>query len=93
MLQVHPMYMEADKKRWVELHGIRLIRQEGAVYAVVNTACKHLTEDNQCGIFGSDERPQTRAEGPFLQHDIDLVDEWAGEKVCSYSFEKEVINV
>ena len=87
MLQVHPMYMEADKKRWVELHGIRLQRNpDGGVYAVIDAVCQHLTQENQCGIFGSDERPKVCDDWPFVQHDIDLLDAWAGEKVCSYTF-------
>ena len=86
LLAVHPSYLDADRRRWLELHDIRLHERDGLVWATVNTPCRHLTEDNHCGIFGQPERPQLCAEFPFVQGDIGLVNEWAGEDVCSYSF-------
>ena len=90
ILQVNPQYMAADRRRWIELHGIRLYERDGGVWAVVNAACSALTDEGRCGLFGLPERPQTCAEFPFVQPDIDQVDDWAGEKVCSYSFSEEV---
>lgn len=86
LLQVNPAYMEPDRRKWIELHGIRLHERDGGIWAVINAACSQLTDDNKCGIFGQPERPQTCADFPSVQEDIDLIDEWAGEKVCSYSF-------
>ena len=86
ILQVNPQYMEADRRKWIELHGIRLYERDGGVWAQISLPCEHLTEEGKCGIFGSPERPKTCDDFPFVQHDIDLVDEWSGQKVCSYSF-------
>lgn len=88
--------MEPDKRHWLELHGIKLWQQGDYTWARIEARCRHLTDDNRCGIYGQPERPQVCAEFPFAQGDIDIVDEWAGEKVCSYSFsssrEEELIH-
>src|SRR3990170_1868484 len=86
LVNVNPVYMEPDKKSWLELHeGLRLFRQNGGVWMAIQTSCRHLTADNKCGIFGQPERPQTCDDFPFAQNDIDLLnDEFnAG---CTYSF-------
>ena len=83
--------MEADRRHFVELHGIRLFEQNGGAWAMINASCRHLTEEGRCGVFGSPERPKTCEDFPFVQTDIDLVDEWAGSKVCSYSFEEVIV--
>ena len=93
ILQVNPAYMDADRRRWIELHGIRLSERDGGVWARIDIACQHLTDDGKCGVFGTPERPETCGTFPFVQADIDLVDEWAGEKVCSYSFVPEEVLV
>jgi len=85
-LAVHHAYLEPDKRYWLELHGIQLAERDGLVWARIDTACGALTLEGVCGLFGKSERPQMCAEFPFSQHDIDLVDEWVGEKTCSYSF-------
>lgn len=84
ILQVNPAYMGADKRQWIEMHGIRLFEQDGGVWARINATCNHLTEGGKCGIH--EDRPQACRDFPAVQGDIDLVDEWAGERVCSYSF-------
>ena len=84
-VNIHPVYLDPDKRKWLELHeGITVFERQGMAYLAIQTSCKHLTEDNKCGIFGQPERPQTCAEFPFDQFDIDYIDKWAGEKVCSY---------
>lgn len=90
ILQVNPAYLEADRRRFVELHGVRLFEQDGGVWARIDVACQHLTAEGKCGVYGTAERPQTCADFPFVQSDIELVDNWTGEKVCSYSFAEEV---
>jgi Fe-S-cluster containining protein len=92
LLAVHPVYLEPDKRRWLELHGIKLHVAGGNAWATIDATCEHLTEDNRCGIFGQPERPQVCAEWPFQQEDIDLVNVWAGEPVCSYSFSPEGVD-
>ena len=89
ILQVNPAYMEPERRRFIELHGVRLFTQDGGVWAQVSTQCQHLLTDGKCGVYGKPERPKACAEFPFVQTDIDLVDTFSGEKVCSYSFEKE----
>lgn len=91
ILQVNPAYMDVDRRRWIEMHGIRLVERDGGVWAHINVACRHLTEDGACGVFGTAERPQTCATFPAGQADIDLVDGWAGVRVCSYSFTPEEV--
>ncbi len=87
ILNVSPSYLEDDKKRWIELHGIKVFQQkDGTAWVRINATCEHLTDDGTCGIYGQPERPQTCADFPFVQSDIDLIDEWAGQKVCSYEF-------
>ena len=87
ILQVNPAYMEPDRRRWIEMHGIRLQERDGGVWARIDAQCQHLTDEGQCGIFGQPERPQTCADFPVMQADIAIVNTWAGREVCSYSFE------
>lgn len=84
ILQVNPAYMDQERRRWIELHGIRLFEQDGGVWARITAACTHLTEEGQCGIYA--ERPQACREFPMVQTDIAIVNEFAGSEVCSYSF-------
>ena len=84
ILQVNPQYMEADKRSWIEMHGIRLFEQDGGTWARITATCQHLTAENKCSIH--DTRPQTCRDFPAVQSDIDIVDAFVGERVCSYSF-------
>lgn len=86
ILQVNPAYLEADRRNWIEMHGIHLFEQDGGVWARINATCTHLTAEGKCGVYGLPERPQACATFPTVQADIDLIDEWASEKVCSYEF-------
>ncbi len=86
ILQVNPQYLDADRRRWIEMHDIRLLEQGDGVWARIKATCQYLTIAGSCKVFGMPERPQTCAMFPVVQTDIDLVDEWAGEKVCSYAF-------
>ena len=90
LLAVHHAYLEPDKRHWLEIHGVRLHESGGLVWARIDATCMHLTDGGKCGVFGTAERPQTCADFPFVQSDINLVDEWAGEKVCSYSFQEGI---
>jgi Fe-S-cluster containining protein len=84
ILNVNPSYLK--DKAWIEAHGIKVFEQDGGVWIRINAACNHLTEDNQCGIYGKPERFESCSLFPTVQSDIDLVNEEAGEAVCSYSF-------
>lgn len=86
IMQVNPAYMDTERLRFFEMHGIHLFEQDGGTWARINATCQHLTEDGACGVYGTAERPQACVEFPFVQHDIDLVDAWAGNKACSYEF-------
>ena len=87
IMQVNPAYLEGDRRTFIEMHGIRLFEQDGGAWARITAKCTHLTDEGKCGVFGQPERPQACADFPFVQHDIDLVDDWIGKKTCSYSFE------
>ena len=92
ILQTNPAYLEPDRRRWLELHhGIRLFEQDGGVWARIDTPCQHLSDEGLCGVFGTDERPQTCATFPLVQQDIDLVDAEYGAGTCSYSFVPEEV--
>ena len=84
ILQVNPQYLEADRREWIEMHGIHLYERDGGVWARVNATCNHLTAEGKCGIHA--DRPQTCRDFPQVQGDVQLVDEWLGEQTCSYSF-------
>lgn len=88
ILQVNPAYLDAERRSFIEAHGIRLTARDGGAWGSVDVACKHLTTDLKCGVFGKSERPQACSDFPFVQSDIDLVDAHAGAKVCSYEFEE-----
>ena len=90
ILQVNPQYMEPDRKKWIELHGIRLFRQEGGVWASIRGPCRHLTTEKECGIFGEPERPQVCAGFPYSARDVALLNDWAAA-ACSYSFEEVAV--
>jgi len=81
VLNVHPQYAEGDVKRWVELHGVRIVQKGEAVWAYVPTACSQLQPDNTCGIY--EDRPDVCRVWPTSQADIDELHEWVGEKVCT----------
>lgn len=81
VLQVNPQYEESpDVKRWIELHGIKLIRKEQGVWAYIPTPCSALNE-NRCGIY--EDRPNVCRTWPTSQADIDELHDFLGEKVCT----------
>lgn len=87
IVNVNPVYMEPDKKAWIELHtGLRLFRQESGAWLSIRLPCKHLTAEKACGIFGSPERPQVCADFPSVQTDIAILEDAFGKGACSYSF-------
>ena len=91
VLQVNPQYYNSpDIKNWVELHGIRLVKRDGGVWAYIQATCRELQEDNSCGLYGKPERPNVCAEWPFNQAEINDLDAFVGEKTCSYSFTEVV---
>lgn len=84
VLQVNPAYAEnEDLKRWVELHGIRLQKRGGALWAHIPLPCNAL-DGTKCGIY--ETRPNICREWPASQGDIDELYSWTGEPVCTYTF-------
>ena len=90
LLAVHPVYMDADKRHWLELHGIKVAWRDGNAWATIESACRELTDEGLCGIYGQPERPQVCSDFPFTAEDIGIVNAWAGSEVCDYREEKLV---
>lgn len=84
-LQVPPEYLSnADIRRWIELHGIRLSERDGGVFARIDLPCSALTEEGLCSLMGTPERPALCSHWPATPAML------AGlEEVCSYSFERQ----
>ena len=82
LLQVNPAYWDReDARRWIELHGIQLVRLDGGIYARIPLACEALTPDGLCRLFGMPERPGLCQRFPLGPRDL------AGlEPVCTYTF-------
>ncbi len=91
ILQVNPQYNEvAEVKKWIELHGIKLrVDEQGACWASIPLQCTELTAEGMCGLFGKAERPKTCDVWPTSQATIDELDEYVGEKVCTYEFREK----
>lgn len=93
-INVNPdYYKSADAKAWVELHAvngrhIRVRMKDGICWMDIPIQCSALTDDGMCSLMGKPERPKSCDDFPTSQADINLVDEFAGEKVCTYSFLK-----
>ena len=88
-INVNPdYYTSEDAKAWVELHGIRVRMSGGVCWMDIPTPCSALTDDGRCGIYGKPERPKGCDTFPQSQAEINLVDDFTGEKVCTYSFKR-----
>ena len=86
-LQVPPEYSaNADIRRWVELHGVRLVQQGGGTFAVIEQPCSALTEDGLCSLFGTPERPDLCSHWPATPEAMEPVAD-----VCSYRFEEVAV--
>ena len=81
-LQVPPEYgANPDIKRWVELHGVKLVELDGGTFAMLPQPCSALTEDLRCDLYGTPERPLLCSEWPATPAALASVAD-----VCSYSF-------
>ena len=89
-LQVNPQYYDnADVRRWIELHRIRLVQRDGATWAYIPTECSQLTAEGDCAIH--DTRPQVCNDWPQLPEQIVELETVAGA-VCTYRFEEVTSN-
>ena len=85
VLQVNPQYAEQkDVKHWIELHGINLVKRDGALWAYIPTPCSAL-EGTRCGLYGTEERPKVCDVWPTSQAEIDDLQDHTGQE-CTYSF-------
>ena len=85
VLQVNPQYAEAqDIKRWIELHGIKLAKRSGALWAYVPTPCSAL-EGTRCSLYGTKDRPKVCRNWPNSQTDIDDLHRHLGREVCTHT--------
>ena len=88
-LQVPPEYgANPDIKHWIELHGVRLVQQDGGTFVVLNLQCEALQEDSSCGLYGKPERPELCSAWPATPAALAPVAD-----VCSYSFILEEVLV
>ena len=70
-----------DIKKWVELHGVKVVTLDGATFAILDQPCSALTEDKKCSLYGTPERPDLCAHWPMTPASLLGV-----EDECSYSF-------
>jgi Fe-S-cluster containining protein len=78
-----------DFVRWFLLHDrASAFVEDGTWYLLVNTRCKHLQEDNRCGIYQT--RPQICRE--YTTNDCEFDEDWvydqyfeAAEQVAEYA--------
>ena len=78
-----------DFVRWFLLHErAATFVEDGTWYLLVNTRCKHLLEDNRCGIYQT--RPQICRE--YTTDDCEFDEQWvyeqyfeAAEQVAEYA--------
>jgi len=82
-LEVNPVY--ADATRWVELHGIKLVKREQRLVAYIPTPCSQYQPDG-CAIY--DTRPDVCRNWPTSQADIDDLHDYTGEEVCTVTIGK-----
>ena len=81
-LQVPPEYgSNPDIRKWVELHGVRLVNLDGGVFAMLTLPCSALTEDGKCSLYGTPERPDLCNHWPMTPAALLGV-----EDVCTFSF-------
>jgi len=81
-LQVPPEYSRnPDIKKWVELHGVKLVELDGGTFVMLTMPCSALTEDGRCSLYGKPERPELCAHWPMTPAALLGV-----EDVCTYSF-------
>ncbi len=81
-LQVPPSYgSDPDIRKWVELHGVRLIDHDGGTFAMLPQRCSALTEEGLCSLYGTSERPDLCSQWPASPAALLGV-----EDDCSYKF-------
>jgi hypothetical protein len=79
VLQVSPAYQEREVSRWIELHGIKLVERNGALWAYIPTPCSAL-EDGRCSVY--ENRPKVCRDWPNSQADVDDLNRHLGRVVC-----------
>ena len=87
-LCVHPGYEEDDVRKWLELHGIRLSKRGGALWAWIPTPCRELQPNKECGLYGKPERQQLCSDWPYNQGEIEALKDYTGTN-CTFYFPKE----
>lgn len=87
VLQVNPAYKSKDVRRWIELHGIKLVEKDGGLFAHIPSPCSKL-KDGMCSIY--EDRPDVCRSWPSSQAEIDNLKDFSGED-CTFHF-KEVGN-
>lgn len=81
-LQVPPSYsQDADIRKWIELHGIRLSERDGGTFAQIDIACSALTSEGMCSLIDSPERPELCSHWPATPAALEGL-----EEVCTFSF-------
>ena len=86
-LQVPPEYSaNPDVKNWVELHGVKLVEQDGGTFVVLNQPCSALTDEGMCSLFDKPERPELCSHWPMTPAALAPVAD-----VCTYSFEEVLV--
>lgn len=71
-----------DWARWLQFHGVKLVKRPNAWFVVIPTPCQHLNlEDGSCNIHGTDEYPQMCKTFPLHYTQIQGL-----EHVCTYEF-------
>ena len=69
-------YKELEYLRWFLLHDrASIFKEDDDWYLLVHTTCKHLLEDNRCGIY--DTRPQICRD--YTTDNCEYEDEWTYE--------------
>ncbi len=80
-LQVPNEYItNPDIKKWVELHGIKLMEIDGGTFAMLSLTCGAL-EDGKCSLFGTEDRPELCGHWPATPSALAGVEEF-----CTYEF-------
>ena len=84
-VNVNPDYFTGQAKAWIELHGIQVRKEGGICWMDIPSPCSALV-DGRCSVYN--KRPKACRVFPSSQAEIDLVDSFTGEKVCTYRFTK-----
>ena len=97
----YPVFVSTDDsqdREWLVAHGLPtptllpdktlVLKARGTddkFFAVFEHRCNQLTAANQCGLFGSPDRPRLCLEWPTHSFELKLMSQ-AGQAACGYSF-------